>query len=177
MRKLAFALAASTALTGTVRAQATYVPATDLPNGKEIVAVYVGAKTCGPCQTPEVKAAVQQMKHLLAAQAKQRGAAFSVVGVSTDWGVKEGAEFLEPNGPFDQIVVGGNWTNLGVERFVWRDSTTQPVLPQVLVFERTVKPGGRITFSDLRLLRQVRDGKGIPAWVAEGAPISDRKKQ
>jgi hypothetical protein len=116
------------------------------------------------------------MKTLLAAQAKQRGAAFSVVGVSTDWGVKEGAAFLEPNGPFDQIVVGGNWTNLGVERYVWSDSTRRPAMPQVLVFERTVKPGGRITFSEARLLRQVVDGKEIPAWVAAGAPITGHEK-
>jgi hypothetical protein len=176
MRPLASAFAATLVVAGTLRAQA-YVPATDLPNGKEIVAVYVGAKTCGPCQTPEVKDAIQRMKTLLAAQAKQSGAAFSVVGVSTDWSVKDGAEFLEPNGPFDQVVVGGNWTNLGAEQYLWRDSTARPSMPTVLIFERTVKPGVRITFSESRLIRQVtNEGKGIAGWVAEGAPISPPKK-
>ena len=175
MRPLLSASLILATLAGTLRAQATYTPATDLPNGKEIIAVYVGATTCGPCRSPEVKDAIQRMKPLLAAQAKARGAALSIVGVSTDWAVKDGIAFLEPNGPFDQIVVGGNWTNLGVERFIWRDSTSRPAEPQVIILERTVKPGSRIEFSEPRVIQRVYDGAGIPAWVDKGAPIGPSK--
>ena len=175
MRTLASIALPTLVLAGSLRAQTAYVPATELPNGREIVVVYIGASTCGPCKSPPVKEAVQRMKTLLAAQAKEHGAAFSVVGVSTDWGVAEGAAFLEPNGPFDQIVVGGNWANLGVEQYLWRDNKRRPVEPQILVFERTVKQGDRMTFSDLRLLRQVTAGKDIPEWVRAGAPIWDKK--
>ncbi len=45
-------------------------------------------------------------------------------------------------------------------------------MPQILVIERTVTPGSRITFSEPRILRRVVGGDSIPAWVATGAPIS-----
>ena len=164
-------------LAGPLVAQSSYVPATELPQGREIVAVYIGATTCAPCMSPEVKSAVQRMKGLMAAQAKQTGAAFSIIGASTDWSVTAGAAFLEPNGPFDQIVVGGNWTNLAVERFIWQDSTSRSGMPQVVVYERTVVPGARgIKFSEPRLLRRIVGGDSIPAWVAAGAPIGLAKK-
>src|SRR5262245_1104475 len=62
-----------------------YTPANKLPNGREIVAVYFGANSCGPCHSPAVKDAVRKMKDLLSAEAQKSGAAFSVVGVANDW--------------------------------------------------------------------------------------------
>lgn len=153
-----------------------YVPSYKLPRGREIVAVYFGASTCGPCLLPSVKDAVRAMKPLLDGQAKQAHAAFSVIGVSTDWQTAKGSEFLAPLGLFDQVVVGGNWMNLAVEHLVWRDPKGSPALPQVLVFDRTVNPEGRtITFSEPNLLRRVTGSDSIVAWVAAGAPITDAK--
>jgi hypothetical protein len=149
-----------------------YVPSYRLPEGKEIVAVYIGATTCGPCLLPEVKAAVRAMKTLVAAQAKQRNAAFSAVGVSNDWETPKAAAFFDSLGRFDQLVLGGNWTNLAIEHFVWRDPSGSPAMPQILVLERTVTPAERIQFSEPRVLRRVTGGDQIPAWVKDGAPIS-----
>ena len=101
--------------------QSTYVPSHVLPNGREIVAVYLGADSCGPCHAPSVKDAVNRMKALLGAQARKSGAAFSVIGVANDWDQSVAATFLAAVGPFDQVVLGGNWTNLAIEHFVWGD--------------------------------------------------------
>src|SRR5579884_580598 len=148
--------------------QPAYVPANDLPNGREIVAVYIGGENCGPCHAPEVKAAVRNMKVLLATQAKHDSAAFSVIGVANDWDTKVAADFLADVQPFDQMVLGGNWTNLAIERFIWRDSTGQAAMPQVVVIERNVVRGNRITFSEPRVLRRVVGATDIPAWVDKG---------
>ena len=144
----------------------------DLPNGKELIAVYVGAKTCGPCLQPATKSAIVHMKELLSALAAAHGYAFSAVGVSTDWSTAEGIAFLRDNGPFDQIVVGGNWTNLAVEHYIWRDSSAVPAMPQVVVLERTVTTGRRMEFSAPRVLHRVLGGDEIPKWVNAGAPIA-----
>jgi len=160
-------------------AQATeYVPSHQLPQGRELVAIYIGATDCGPCQSPEVKKAVVTMKALAAAQAKQRGMVFSAIGVATDWDLNSGTAFLAPLGYFDQLVIGANWTNLAVERFVLSDSLAEMAMPQILLIERTVNVGKRITVSEPRLVRQVTGGEAIPAWVAAGAPIDsvDDKK-
>lgn len=144
----------------------------DLPKGKELVAVYVGAKSCGPCHLPATKAAIAQMKTLLSAYAAKHGYAFSAVGVSTDWSTADGVAFLNDNGPFDQLVVGGNWTNLAAEHYIWRDDSAEPAMPQVIVLERTVTPGERIAFSSPRVLRRVSGAAEIPKWVNAGAPIA-----
>jgi len=112
------------------------------------------------------------MKGLLAAQAKANGAAFAAIGVANDWSIAEATAFIGSVGPFDQLVLGGNWTNLAIERFVWRDSAGTPAMPQVLVFERTVTPGADgIVFSNMRLVHRSLGHDSIPAWVRNGAPI------
>ena len=143
----------------------------ELPKGKELVAVYVGAKSCGPCLLPATKAAIAQMKTLLSDYAMKHGYAFSAVGVSTDWSTADGIAFLNDNGPFDQLVVGGNWTNLAVEHYIWRDTNAVPAMPQVIVLERTVTPGERIEFTAPRVLHRVFGAEEIPKWVSAGAPI------
>jgi len=151
---------------------ADYVPSQRLAAGRELVAIYIGATDCGPCQWPQVKNAVRAMKPLLAAQAKQRRMAFTVIGAAQDWDLKQGAAFLEPLGAFDQVVIGGNWTNLAVEQFVLRDSLAELVMPQVVLMERTVQLDKRVTVSEPRVLRRVSGGTDIPAWVASGAPVA-----
>jgi hypothetical protein len=153
--------------------QADYRPTTQTPHGRQIVAVYIGATSCGPCQLPDVKAAIKGFKTLAAANAAKEGAAFSVLGVANDWAVSDGVAFLSDVGPFDQIAVGSNWTNIGAERFIWRDSTGSSAMPQIVILERTVTPEGTtITFSNERVLRRIVGAKDIPAWVAAGAPIT-----
>ncbi len=162
-----------------VAAQAAdYTPSQRLTEGRELVAIYIGSTDCGPCLSPEVKGAVRAMKPLLAAQAKQRGVAFTVIGAAQDWDLKRGAAFLEPLGAFDQVVIGGNWTNIAVEQFILRDSLAEMAMPQVVLIERTVNVGGRVTVSEPRVLRRISGGAEIPAWVAAGAPIAslDDKK-
>jgi hypothetical protein len=154
-----------------------YLPAQRLREGRELVVLYIGSTDCAPCHSPAVKSAVRAMKPLLAAQAKQQSAAFSVIGVAQDWDLKRGIAFLEPLGAFDQIAIGGNWTNLAVEQFVLRDSLAAMAMPQVIVLERTVELGARVKVSEPRVLRRITGGTDIPAWVAAGAPIAreDRK--
>jgi hypothetical protein len=144
----------------------------DLPQGKELIVVYVGATSCGPCLLPETKSAVARMKVLLASFAEKNGYAFSAVGVATDWSTASGVKFLSDNAPFDQLVIGGNWTNLAVEHYIWRDSTATPAMPQVVVLERSVTIGDRIDISPARVLRRVFGSDELPKWVEAGAPVT-----
>jgi len=156
-----------------IGAQERYVTAQALPEGREIVAYYFGAQDCGACHYPAVKNAVLAMKGLVRDQAKKQGAAFSVVGVANDWEIPTAINFIASVGPFDQLVLGGNWTNLAIERFIWRDSTARAAMPQIVVIERTVTPlRAGMTFSEPKILRRLVGGDEIPAWVAKGAPIS-----
>lgn len=149
-----------------------YAPATELPNGRQVLAVYLGAKWCTPCNRPEVKAAVARMKPLVASQAKQSGATFTAVVVAMDRNLDAALAFIRPLGAFDEYAVGGDFVSTAAQRFVWRNSAPEPSVPQVLVLERTLRavPGQPITLGRDRVLRRVL-GDSIPLWVRAGAPI------
>ncbi len=155
---------------GRLAAQDTaYVPATDFPNGRQIVAVYFGANWCGPCRKPEMKAAIIRAKPLLAAQAKRDGAAFSAMVVALDRDLKSGLEFVAPLGAYS---FGSDLASTAAQRFIWGDSLAAKAVPQVIVFERTVaaEPRKPMKFGPDHVLRRVA-GDSIPIWVRAGAPI------
>ena len=158
---------------GALHAQDTaYVPATEFPNGRQVVAIYFGAKWCAPCMQPAMKDAVRRMKPLLREQATKSGASISIVLVALDRSLANSLAFAQPLGAFDEYAFGNDMAGLASERFIWDDADPQPGVPQVLVGERTVlvARGKPITFSPLRITRRVL-GDSIPSWVARGAPV------
>ena len=154
---------------------AEYAPSHRLSPGRELVAVYIGSTDCGPCQFPQVKRAVRDMKPLLASQARRRRMAFTAIGATQDWDLQQGAAFFDSLGAFDQLVIGGNWTNLAVEQFMLRDSLAELVIPQIVLLERTIQLDKRVSVSEPRVLRRITGGKEIPEWVGAGAPIADEQ--
>lgn len=101
------------ACTATINAQsAAYVPSTDLPNGKQIVAVYFGAQSFGPCHHPDVKEAVASMKLLVGAQARVAGAMFAAIGVANDWDSRVAANSSRPT------VVSIRWFWAAISRIL-----------------------------------------------------------
>lgn len=176
-RVVLLALVSTFAMAAPLHAQSLgYAPSTDLPNGRQILAVYLGAESCGPCHNASVKEAVVSMKALVAAQAKQAGASFAAIGVANDWDHQHAVRFLATNGPFDQVVLGGNFTNLAIEQFVWREPNGTATMPQILIIERTVKTDARIVFSDQHILRRILGSDEIPVWFKQGAPITAASK-
>jgi len=154
-------------------ADTAYVPSMQLPEGRQVVAVYLGAQSCGPCRQEATKAAILRMKPLLAAQARRSGAAFAAKVVSLDWDLKTALEFVQPLGAFDEYLLGANWVSSAAERYFWSDSLTAKALPQVIVLERTVAAGARgITFGPEQVVRRVYGDSGIIQWVRAGAPMS-----
>ena len=149
-----------------------YKPSYELPHGRQIVAIYVGASDCGPCRRDSLKAAIRAMKPALAKQAGAAGASFAAIGVSLDWEVKNALTFLEPLGEFDEVVLGNNWVNSAAIRYVWPDTTRAPGIPQVILLERTVNPSSdRIEFGPEHILGRIINAAAIESWVARGAPI------
>ena len=149
-----------------------YSPRYELPNGKQIVVVYIGATSCGPCRTPEFKDVVRRMKPLLARQADSLKRPLSINGVAIDWVVDSGYAFLKEAGEWDEITVGNNWVNVGALRYIWGDTLTRPAMPQVIIYERTMSPElRRIGFGAEVRVGQFVGSDDVTAWVKRGAPI------
>jgi thiol-disulfide isomerase/thioredoxin len=159
--------------TGAVLPQDTsYVPNKELPNGRQVVAIYFGAGWCQPCVMPNMKAAIRHMKPLVAAQAKDSGAGFSAIVAAFDRDLDSGLAFVRPLGAFDEYSFGNDITSLVAERFIWGDSLAMKGVPSIIVFERTVRwaPHEPILFSPPHVLVRAA-GDSILAWVHAGARI------
>jgi hypothetical protein len=152
---------------------ARYRPAHATNDGEYLVAVYIGAQSCGPCHLPENIAAIERLKVTLARMSIDRGWHFRVVGVALDHDVEEGYRFLRANGEFDELVVGSNWINLGAESHIWSLSEVAAVIPQVVLYRQVIDRGdGGIAFGDRKyvsrlFLRTVRD------WLDSDGSLDD----
>lgn len=149
----------------------TYHPKNKNPNGVELIAVYIGAEFCGPCHDPQLKKAIRKMKTILSERAAKEQQSFSVTGVSTDWEVEKGVQYLRSIGPFDEIIAGKSLFNQAASEYIWKDSSGTPVVPQLVLIEREVSyKDGRALISNDRILDRHIGTIEIISWVGKGAP-------
>ena len=147
----------------------TYVPHYDTPDGDEIVLIYIGAYNCGPCHSPEIKNALSKLKILLKERVNARGQDFATMGIALDWKVDVGYEYLQGVGPWDEVIVGKNWTNLGASTFIWKEADTLAAMPQIVIARRDVEVGNQGTWvSDYEV---VAHHMNIVEWYEQGAPL------
>ena len=166
------ATAASLSAQNVPESDTTYVPHYQLPNGRQIVVVYVGMTRCGHSRDPEVINAVRRMKPLLARQADSLAVPLSVMGVALDWKVQDGIDYLRSLGEFDEIATGSNWGNLAAISYIWHQPSGRSVVPQVLIYQRTVTPQqSTIAFGPEQELARFVGTDEIINWVARGAPM------
>jgi hypothetical protein len=131
----------------------------------------MSSSTCAGNRAPGLHQAVDSLKLLLQARAAASGQQFRVVGVALDWSPDSGFAYLRQFGAFDELDVGRNWFGLGVERFIWADTTARPTIPQVVIYEQDIAPAGRAVFGRANVLKRVLGGDSIVTWVRSGAPI------
>jgi hypothetical protein len=153
-------------------ADTTYTPAFRLPEGNQLVVTYIGLTGCGASRDPELKAAVRRMKPLIARQATFARRPLALIGISLDWEPDSGVAYLKSLGAWDEMTVGGNWTNAAATRHIWRAPRGTPAVPQVIISERRVTPGrARIEIGPERELTRLVGTDSVIAWVARGAPL------
>ena len=138
----------------------------------EIVVVYIGAGGVDGAMA----GLADSVRLAAARQITGPGRQFRLHGISIDPEVDAGVRDLARVGAFDEISVGGNWTNSAVVRYLGgdfgRDYPTTAV-PQVIVLERDID--NQITTlhvgPERELARYVGTDK-IWDWARHGAPLS-----
>lgn len=76
--------------------------------------------------------AVRRGRDAMRAYASNNGYYFSTIGISDDWSVPRGLALLDRFGAFDEVVVGRNWFNLGIDRFI-SSLGAVPGVPQLVI--------------------------------------------
>jgi hypothetical protein len=144
----------------------------NLKTGDEILLVFIGGSFCNGTKQPGLKEAVAQLNSDLRERVRAQGKTFVSVGVAMDWSVAEGVDFLLSFGQFDELVVGRNWLNSAVVRYVWRDTPGSAALPQLVVVTRHVNVGGSIIdVGSERLLTRKLGADEIIAWARQGGML------
>jgi len=153
-------------------AAGTYRPSNSNPEGREVVAILISSSTCIANQHAGFKPAVREMMRRLGVQRDSAKLHLSITGVSTDWSARVGASYFEELGEFDELVVGRNWFNSAITRHVWQAEGARPVIPQLILLERTVTQGERgPRIAGERVIGRFWGGDEIMAWAARGAPL------
>jgi len=147
-------------------------PATSPTVTREIIAVYFGTE--GTDAQSGMIAAVRNMRTALQHQAGANGQRFILRGVSLEPGVDDGIRDLALFGVFDEISVGGNWTNAAVVTYLGPDMSNgeRAAIPQVVLLERQVSLEGPKSLSvgpEREIGRYI--GRQISSWVDRGAPL------
>ena len=116
------------------------------------------------------------MKVSLESQSEALGYSFTTLGIAADWGVDEGYSHLQEMGPFDEVIVGRNWLNQGLQKYVWQDIPGVAATPQVLVVLQSLRlPTSQASPSFLVLNETLVTRKlglhEIYMWEQNGFPI------
>lgn len=138
---------------------------------REIIAVYLGTSgtDSGMIET------VRDMRVALARQTSTTGRNLVLHGVSLEPTVEDGIRHLSIFGAFDEVSLGGNWTNSAVVRYLGPDMSnhSRALIPQVVLLEREVQNDGseNLVVGVEREIGRHVGAKDITSWVRSGAPL------
>ncbi|MFN0179574.1 MAG: hypothetical protein ACKVZ0_12315 [Gemmatimonadales bacterium] len=141
-----------------------------IQSGDEIAFVFIGASFCGAATEAGFGDVVKEAIEMMAARVggKYR---LRTIGVSVDWSPRKGMDFLRRMADFDELIVGQNWLNTGVQHFARRNGAPLAV-PSLLIVRREVVVGDNdVLVLHERLLLAEVGTKPIRDWLARGAPV------
>ena len=172
MRRINAVLAAVFASSTAIGATAFWSSPPDSAVSREVIAVYLG--TSGTDAKSGMASVVHEMRFALSKQAAASGRRFVLRGVSLEPTVEAGLQHLALLGPFDEVSVGGNWTNSTVVRYLGATMTeNEPTaIPQVVILEREVRrDSSTLQIGAERELARYAGVDKIGEWVRRGASL------
>lgn len=133
---------------------------------QEIVLIYLGSSVC--------KYAIQlanydldQAKSWLFELAISQDMSFTSVGISVNWGIHNGLKHLLTVGNFDEVIIGNNWFNHGVIKYIG-ELDQETFTPQIFIMVKDFDSADINRKSVNESLLLVLKGKNeIADWIAK----------
>jgi len=101
----------------------------------EIALVYIGSSRCYFCNSKEFYKQIDYSKYLYSELARDLKINFTSIGVSIDWKIENGMSHLNKMGDFNELIIGNNWFNEAVFKYVGNYSF-EASTPQLLIILR-----------------------------------------
>ena len=139
---------------------------------REIGAVFISMASCCEGMTADLRGPIDSVRRVLLSRAQENGSAFRMIGVSLDWRPEDGWNYLKQFGEFNEVAVGNNWYGMLPEVLMFTDGNVEPVVPQIVIYERMVTRGEtRPTFGPRTILKRLRGRDEIVAWLRDGSRL------
>jgi hypothetical protein len=85
--------------------------------------------------------------------------------ISLDHDPEDGIRTLARFKPFDEILAGGNWVNIGAFHYIWERLPGSASVPQIIVTSRRISQGrSGISYGDEEVLMRVIGADDIVKW-------------
>ena len=144
--------------------------------GTEVIAVYVGS--IGTDSLTGMTQVLNDMGNAVRRQTASSGRGFLMRGVSIEPSVEDGIRHLSRLAHFDEISVGGNWTNSAVVRYLGVNNgrVSDSPIPELILVEREVRSDNSrmLQVGPERELARLVGLDRIKQWVSSGAPLPAR---
>lgn len=122
--------------------------------------------------TPEFRDLARAAIDSVRLQVQRAGGMFETVGVSDQWTVAQGLADLGEIGPFDEVIVGRNWLNHGVERYI-SSFGARPAVPQVVVVDQWIRMDSLpFEYGPIRVVSRVTGNAELIQWSRGGFELS-----
>jgi len=161
--------------------ESIYIPDYRLNKQHEIVLTYVGSSTCVWSNKKKLPSKIDSLKKLVMKQAEINNIGFNTIGIAKDWNINQGINYLKRFGYFDEIIVGNNWHNLGISKYIYGDKITGTAeTPQVILTKRTYKESSIVGIGNNNVTNEIKNEielfrkiglKEINQWIKEDAEI------
>lgn len=141
-------------------------------SGTHDLVVLIGSSSCPGARDPRLARAFAP----LASADYVPNGRIRTVGIALDWDVDRGLTWLRSVAHFDEVLVGNNWLNIGVVRFIWSDSSSTAAVPQLVIGRRTVDVGpSRVQVAGEHI---VRTAIGVDRIIAalEDLPVQSSRR-
>jgi len=102
------------------------------------------------------------------------------IGISKDYLPIDALEHLSKYGYFDEILIGNNWSNIGIIKYSLQISRVVTV-PQIVVTKRTfntIETGNKTSYvgiSEEKLITRKVGSSEIVRWAQNGSPLANDK--
>lgn len=112
--------------------------------------------------------AVRVAKTAMRAFAAESRYYYSTIGVSDEWVVQSGLQILSEFGAFDEVIVGRNWFNTGVQKYI-TTMMARPVVPQVIITVQDIDINVRPPkYGEVREVARFVGSNSLQDWVRTG---------
>ena len=142
----------------------------------EVIAVYIGS--VGTDSLTGMDRVLDAMGGAVRKQTASTNRAFLMRGVSIEPSVEAGIRHLSRLAQFDEVSVGGNWTNSAVVRYlgVHNGRVSDSPIPELIILEREVRFDGdrMLEVGPERELARFIGIDKIQGWVTSGAPLPQK---